>query len=578
MRQCKAGLNCGRHECGEKCCSGEQKANERLAAKKKTKFSNSSTTPGLQTDDGFEPEHICTRPCGRLLKCGKHNCPMLCHRGPCGTCLEASFDELSCNCGQTVVAPPIPCGTKPPKCTHPCTRGKACGHPIVPHDCHTDDENCPPCPYLVEKLCKCGKKQVKAVQCWREGVSCGTECGKRLSCGSHTCRKSCHTDNCENPCTQECGKSKPTCGHKCLNACHAPFQCNEQKPCTQKVHLSCPCGGIKQEVKCGSTKANPTGNKQELKCADECRSRRLALALELDPDREGTPLYSEETIAAYMLEKKRCTELEQSVRNFAQTNSSKETHFQPMNKFRREFVHCLAADYGLDSESRDQEPYRSVFLFKGPRYSGAPPRKTIAEYLALNPVEVAPPSAVQQLKKARRLPFNAILLHRIRVGMLAAELERELAPCLKDANLFFNINWHGDEDVLLEPKPSSLAVDQVEAELHNISPKVKRYVAASGLAESAELCWVGKEGKIASRESEKWSLVANKKSAPSTVLTQYSIASRNGFSVFSGSSDAGPADTRAAAALAKKKSAEAVKKPRPEDIVDDWEIEADSTE
>lgn len=158
MRNCRIALNCGRHECGAKCCTGEQKALERIAAKKKSRaFSASTPTPGLQTDDGFEPEHICTRPCGRPLKCGQHNCPMLCHRGPCGTCLEASFEELACNCGRTVIHPPVPCGSKPPACRFPCTREKACGHPAVPHDCHSDDEPCPKCPYLTEKLCACGK-------------------------------------------------------------------------------------------------------------------------------------------------------------------------------------------------------------------------------------------------------------------------------------------------------------------------------------------------------------------------------------------------------------------------------------
>lgn len=39
------------------------------------------------------------------------------------------FDELACNCGATVLYPPIPCGTQPPECDKPCSRTHACSHP-----------------------------------------------------------------------------------------------------------------------------------------------------------------------------------------------------------------------------------------------------------------------------------------------------------------------------------------------------------------------------------------------------------------------------------------------------------------
>lgn len=38
--------------------------------------------------------------------------------------------------------------------------------------------SCPPCPFLTEKICACGKKQVGNVRCSQERVSCGTVCGK----------------------------------------------------------------------------------------------------------------------------------------------------------------------------------------------------------------------------------------------------------------------------------------------------------------------------------------------------------------------------------------------------------------
>lgn len=86
MRVDRTTLNCGRHECGEHCCPGEKKASERQMASRKRR----NLGPG-----NFEAEHICLRTCERPLKCGNHNCADLCHKGPCRSCLEAVFDEVS---------------------------------------------------------------------------------------------------------------------------------------------------------------------------------------------------------------------------------------------------------------------------------------------------------------------------------------------------------------------------------------------------------------------------------------------------------------------------------------------------
>lgn len=69
MRICRANLNCGRHECGEHCCTGERKAAERT----KRKHRPLNATPILD-GNGIEAEHVCLRTCGRLLKCGTHTC------------------------------------------------------------------------------------------------------------------------------------------------------------------------------------------------------------------------------------------------------------------------------------------------------------------------------------------------------------------------------------------------------------------------------------------------------------------------------------------------------------------------
>mgnify|MGYP001453093061 CR=1 FL=1 len=116
---------------------------------------------------------------------------------------------MFCPCGRTVLEPPIPCGTRI-ECSYPCHRPPpSCGHPVVPHSCHDDSVPCPPCPHLTSRQCACGKKEVPNVKCSldKEKVSCGSVCGKLLSCGFHHCESSCHSGDCA-PCTAPCGKSR----------------------------------------------------------------------------------------------------------------------------------------------------------------------------------------------------------------------------------------------------------------------------------------------------------------------------------------------------------------------------------
>ena len=219
MRICQAKLSCGRHTCGEHCCSGEKTAAERQAAKRKHKAPSEVLT--------VEAEHICIKTCGRPLKCGSHNCQQMCHRGPCGSCPEAIFHEISCDCGRTILQPPQPCGTLAPDCRFPCTRRPGCGHPPVEHSCHSDDITCPKCPFLVDKLCACGKERLHSQPCHLQEPRCGRPCGKKLKCGLHNCKKLCHRQGeCEaegsasKHCGQTCGKKKMFCDHACQNTCH----------------------------------------------------------------------------------------------------------------------------------------------------------------------------------------------------------------------------------------------------------------------------------------------------------------------------------------------------------------------
>lgn len=389
FRVCKAGLHCGRHTCSERCCPGEQSAIERQAARRKLK-------PHLRpADEEIEAEHICTRICDRMLKCGRHTCPELCHKGACNTCREAIFEEISCHCGRSVLHPPLPCGTKPPPCSAPCGRPKSCGHPQTAHNCHTDEESCPKCPFLTEKVCLCGKRAMKNVPCWLTDARCGQSCGQPLKCGSHFCKKDCHRPgDCEDatkPCQQVCGKTKTLCGHACAEPCHAPYPCPEKTPCPSMLAVTCGCGRLRQERRCNAAKAvTSKGQLQQaerlpsftpLPCNDECsrldRNRSLASALGIDINQATTVQafsssnlpYSSETLDGYLklastVSLSTLQTYESNLHSLAVDTSNRSIRFQPAKPQLRAFSHSLATDWGFVTESHDPEPHRHVFVLK----------------------------------------------------------------------------------------------------------------------------------------------------------------------------------------------------------------------
>lgn len=389
FRQCKATLHCGRHTCTERCCPGEQMAIERQAARRKLK-------PHLRpAEEEIEAEHICTRVCGRTLKCGRHTCPELCHKGPCNTCREAIFDEISCNCGRSILYPPLPCGTQPPPCSRPCERPKTCGHPQTAHNCHTDAESCPKCPFLTDKECLCGKRVMKNVPCWLADARCGQVCGAPLKCGSHFCKKDCHRpgqcEDADKPCSQACGKSKSLCHHPCSEQCHAPYPCPEKTPCSSKITVTCGCGRMRQERRCNAAKAVISkGQVQQperlpsvtpLTCDEECsrleRNRSLASALGVDINQQTTVQafsssnlpYSTETLDQYIklastVSLSTLQTYESTMHSLATDTSNRSIRFQPAKSTLRAFTHSLATDWGFVTESHDPEPHRHVFVLK----------------------------------------------------------------------------------------------------------------------------------------------------------------------------------------------------------------------
>lgn len=589
-RLCKASLNCGRHECGQKCCTGERKAAERQATKRKLKPLVAVTRV---FDENIEAEHICTRPCGRRLKCGNHDCIDLCHRGPCGSCKEAVFDDIACACGRTVLQAPLPCGTQPPPCNFPCTRTKDCGHPQVAHNCHLQDEECPKCPFLTEKDCLCVKKTLKNQPCWRIDVLCGLVCGKALKCGSHTCRKTCHkAGECEDAhqhCQQECGKAKKTCGHPCEQPCHAPSTCKEDRPCPFKVMITCDCQRKKEEVRCNARSSNPepSGRQTSLKCDDECarleRNRKLAMALHISDDHTDDHVpYSTATLQMYLEDVAWAHAQEEALRLFAADETQKRYGCQPMKSRQRSFIHSLAEDFGFDSESLDPEPHRHVVLFKTPKFVAAP-MKTLVQAARVKRAQLNVPAPVQSAPERKadevKHEYNGLMLTKPKFALT----EDELRPVVKKATPTIDLDivfLPNDEGVALLPSMSWETPEQLTTLLTSLQPTIAGEVSKHNLAGSVVLCQfdttgidikvVQQQGKPSDNLTNGWSKVAARRAAPVPVPQVRPVGQRPVYTVLG---------SRLAEAKKKKEENEAKLRKRVEaQVVDDWEKEVEEEE
>ncbi|XP_008557896.1 protein shuttle craft [Microplitis demolitor] len=374
QKKCVKKRSCGKHKCNQLCC--------------------------------IDIEHICPLPCSKTLSCGKHKCELTCHKSRCPPCYRSSFDELYCECGAAVIYPPVPCGTRRPTCSRPCSRQHSCGHQVI-HNCHSET-SCPPCTVLSQKWCY-GKHELrKAVPCYFNELSCGMPCGKPLRCGRHKCITLCHPGPCEKPkqlCTQPCTTPRELCGHNCGAPCHDGKCPPDNTPCKEMVKVTCTCGHRTMTRACAENSreyqriasgilaskmidmqlghsvdleqvfgqgARKQNQLRTLECNDECktieRNRKLALGLQIvNPDLSGKllPRYSDymkqwakkDPSFCQMVHEK-LTELVQLAKTSKQ--KSRSYSFDSMNRDKRHFVHEACEHFGCESQAYDQEPKRNV--------------------------------------------------------------------------------------------------------------------------------------------------------------------------------------------------------------------------
>ncbi|KAH0618018.1 hypothetical protein JD844_016932 [Phrynosoma platyrhinos] len=371
-KRCNKKLSCGRHKCSEICC--------------------------------VDKEHKCSLICGRKLNCGIHRCEEPCHRGNCQKCWQTSFEELTCYCGESVIYPPIPCGTRPPECKKPCTRPHECDHPVY-HSCHSE-EKCPPCTYLVQKWCMGRHELRNNIPCYLTDISCGLPCDRMLKCGMHKCKRICHKGECliDEECRQPCTILRLHCNHPCMSPCHPSLPCPTTS-CSSKVDLQCECGRRKETMICSEASStfqrynscyfysfqinrstvwrfnrdkqidNQEGNEANQVTISENIEigMRFAEALHIDDSsdpfnvRASTPKYSDILKEDGKKDVKFVSEIEKEMKALIEAvNKSKHTKkshcFPPMNREHRRIIHELAQAYGIESVSYDNEPKRNVVI------------------------------------------------------------------------------------------------------------------------------------------------------------------------------------------------------------------------
>ncbi|KAI7868643.1 hypothetical protein BDF14DRAFT_542544 [Spinellus fusiger] len=495
---CRSMRQCGRHPCGIVCCP--------LAKSKGGK---------KKRQGGSDTAHECPLVCGRVLSCGKHPCQERCHKGRCPPCMEANFDEVTCHCQRTRLEPPIRCGTQLPLCPYPCQRPAACGHMrLLQHNCHPDEEPCPPCSILTTRTCVCGKTDLKSVPCYREFPRCGRLCDGLLECGKHRCIKTCHNGPCltdSEVCQQMCDGIR-SCGHPCKGKCH-PGACLESDPCSVRIRTSCECGQHVAEMPCRAT-GESSGSQHVLPCDALCakvqRNRKLAMALDIQRDEAADTLsmddlgYYDATLREFYRDHVSwCVQVEKMLIEFC-TSPRQTLHCKPMRSPLRQFIHRYAIHFHFTTEAVDHEPKRSVIVRKTAGQSRVPPLllSKAAFNLALGRVPVVEPlSAEESVGKTSHQPVNAVYLSDLAIGLTHVELDLALLEICGQTKVISR--WVDDSDAMVIPlADTTTAMDEREDNVWRLKRLLKAHFVPKGTCSRVDCCWLNKKGIVTWTEKQ----------------------------------------------------------------------------
>jgi transcriptional repressor NF-X1 len=245
-----------------------------------------------------------------------------------------------------------------------------------------------------------------------------------------------------------------------------------------------------------------------------------------------------------------------------------------MPPHQRKFIHSLAEDFGLDSESMDPEPHRHVAIFKTPRFVMGP-IKTLAECARARqlqrviPVAPTPAAAPLRPKPSNTTgdPYNSFLIMNPRFALTIEEVSMVIKNVLPKTSfpLEFEISFLPSEAVALKP-PLAARLNIQEREIQTMLESVKTPLSQALTAQkigSLQLARLDASLNILRKESDigpgsGWSQVAASRGVPVRRVERGTLfGNKGGFAVLSLSSK---------------------KKKEPVPVADDWEAAEEEEE
>ncbi|TVY43166.1 FKBP12-associated protein-like protein [Lachnellula occidentalis] len=545
MRVCRATLNCGRHECGERCCPGEKKASERQALKRKHR--GLSAAP--RGDDNIEAEHICLKSC--VTKVLVQVVLKLCLKRS-----AALVVELFSNHHNHVELDPLNVASTAP----------AAEHVAIPKSSTNAIK--------VRNLALNAHFSSKSPASVARRPSKTNPAGLLKSAAGFPAAKNSNAEStpAKSPVTAPANAKTHLHLAPSLAAARKQFANTPAptpamlltRPCQAKTFITCACQHQKKDIRCLASKTSDGNNGKVLECTDDClklqRNAKLAAALNIDPTavlNDHIP-YSQTTLDLFREAPKFAQAQEREFRVFAADEKEKRLRFKPMQASQRAFIHALAEDFGLDSESQDPEPHRHVSIFKTPRFVSAP-MKTLSQCIKLKAIPVAAPEPSNKGLVSSAEPFNAFVLSNPKFGLTIDELRTDLHPEFAAAGFeAFDVAFLPSGDIVLKPLPTHfLAAQKLELSLSSAKPSIAKKVTTLELAASTTLCAVDGSLNVARREDDNasgggWSQVA-KGAGRKLVAREKEVGHKSSFTV-----------------LGSKK-----REQKREEVADDWEREVE---
>lgn len=269
-----------------------------------------------------------------------------------------------------------------------------------------------------------------------------------------------------------------------------------------------------------------------MECDDECarleRNKRFADAFNIDPTavRDEHVPYSDEVLNLFKKNTTWAQEIEHDFRDFADAKDRISRTFEPMPAPKRQFVHVLAKDYGMFSQSLDFDPKRFVLLRKTERSVGSFSKSlsTCVQIRAKQAAEEAakPKPLLESEPLQPEEPFNALLLTQVNFGLTIDDIHKSLEPIV--ATQSFTISHveflPGDEVLLRLMATYSASASGLEAVLSSLRDKLKPDCVDKKIADDIILAAASSSERVLRRERaakpdpQGWSVVAGRAKKP----------------------------------------------------------------